>query len=189
MIINQWFKLRRIWRVWSARRQGVQCADDLRLGADVDFNLASGYHRSLRPDTLGIIQIHSGCWVEQGCVLWAFGGGITLADSVFLGPYTVIYGHGGVEIGERTLVAMHCCIVSSNHIIPPVGKFIRDQPDEIQPTKIGQDCWLGAGVKVLAGVTIGDGSVVGAGSVVTKDIPPQSIVHGVPAHPAGTRIP
>lgn len=45
---------------------------------------------------------------------------------------------------------------------------------------IEDNCWLGAGVKVLAGVTIHTGSVIGAGSVVTKDVPPNSVVVGVP---------
>lgn len=181
MIANQWFKLRRSWRVWCARRHGVACADDLRLGRGVDFNLGSGYRQTLRPAGPGRIEIGPGGWIEQGCVLWAFDGAITLAPAVFLGPYTVIYGHGGVDIGERTLVAMHCVIVSSNHAVPPAGVILRDQPDERKPTRIGRDCWLGAGVKVMAGVTIGDGCVIGAGSVVTRDLPPNSIAQGVPA--------
>jgi acetyltransferase-like isoleucine patch superfamily enzyme len=165
----------------------VVCTDDVRLGAGVDFNLGGGYHQSLRPHTRGRISLSPGVWIEQGCVLWAFDGHIVLHPSVFLGPYVVIYGHGGVEIGERTLVAMHCCIVSSNHAVPPVGVILRDQPDVTKPTRIGRDCWLGAGVKVLAGVTLGEGCVIGAGSVVTKDIPAHAIAHGVPARVTGWR--
>jgi acetyltransferase-like isoleucine patch superfamily enzyme len=188
MIMNQWFKLQRFWRVWCSRRRGVECCADARLGAGVDFNLGSGYHQALHPaDAKGRIRISPGCWIEQGCVLWAFGGNINLHPSVFLGPYVVIYGHGGVEIGECTLIAMHCCIVSSNHAVPPAGVFIRTQPDVVQATRIGRDCWLGAGVKVMAGVTIGDGCVIGAGTVVTKDLPAYSIVYGVPARIVGQR--
>ena len=47
--------------------------------------------------------------------------------------------------------------------------------------KIGNDCWIGAGVIILSGVTIGECSVVGAGAVVTKDVEPYTIVAGVPA--------
>lgn len=188
MILNQWFKLRRLWRVWCARRRGVECHDDTRLGANVDFNLGATYQQSLRPTgSAGRIRISPGCWIEQGCVLWAFGGSIDLHPSVFFGPYVVIYGHGGVEIGERTLVAMHCVIVSSNHAMPAAGMILRNQPDDLNPTKIGRDCWLGAGVKVLAGVTIGEGCVIGAGSVVTHDLPPNSIAYGVPARIVGQR--
>jgi acetyltransferase-like isoleucine patch superfamily enzyme len=188
MITAQWFKLRHAWRLWCARHRGVLCGPDVKLAAGVDFNLGRDLHQSLRPAaTAGRITLGGGCWLEQGCVLWAFDGHITLQPSVFLGPYVVIYGHGGVEIGERTLVAMHCVIVSSNHTVPPAGVVLRDQPDILQPTRIGRDCWLGAGVKVMAGVTIGDGCVVGAGSVVTKDLPAHAIAHGVPALVVGSR--
>lgn len=48
-------------------------------------------------------------------------------------------------------------------------------------TTIGSDVWIGAHVCIKQGITIGDGAVIGAGSVVTKDVPPYSIVYGVPA--------
>jgi acetyltransferase-like isoleucine patch superfamily enzyme len=93
----------------------------------------------------------------------------------------VIYGHGGVKIGEYTLVSMHCTILSSNHAIPAVGTLIRDVADELLPTKIGRDVWIGANAVILGGVTIGDGAVVAAGAVVTKDVEAGVVVAGVPA--------
>nr|WP_254639645.1 DapH/DapD/GlmU-related protein [Cohnella sp. GbtcB17] len=53
--------------------------------------------------------------------------------------------------------------------------------------KIGPDCWLGAGAVILAGVEIGEGAVVAAGAVVTKNVPPYSIVGGVPAKVISSR--
>lgn len=135
----------------------------------------------------GCIRIDGGAWIEQGVVLHAFGGTIDIGRDVFLGPHTVIYGHGGVEIGDACLIAMHCRILSSNHTVPPLGTDIRSQPDVLLPTRIGRDVWLGAGVTVLGGVTIGDGCIVGAGAVVTKDLPSGSISHGVPAKVVGWR--
>jgi acetyltransferase-like isoleucine patch superfamily enzyme len=114
-------------------------------------------------------------------VLQAWGGSITLGRNVFVGEYTVIYGHGGVTVGDDTLIAMHCRIVSANHTIPGRGEKIRDKADILLPTTIGRDVWLGAGVAVLGGVTIGDGCVVAAGSVVTRDLPPYAVAVGVPA--------
>jgi len=99
----------------------------------------------------------------------------------------VIYGHGGVEIGDQSLVAMHCCILSSEHTVPARPEIIRNQPDRLLPTRIGRDVWLGAGVKVLGGVTIGDGCVVGAGAVVTGNLAPYSIAVGVPARVVSQR--
>jgi acetyltransferase-like isoleucine patch superfamily enzyme len=93
----------------------------------------------------------------------------------------VIYGQGGVEIGEQTLVSMHCTILSSNHGVPPLGKLIRETADELLPTKIGRDVWIGANAVILGGVTIGEGAVVAAGAVVNRDVEPGAVVAGVPA--------
>ncbi len=152
--------------------------------------LASGI--DWRPGNLfakqdGIIEVNTGAWIETGVVLHAYGGSIRVGQNVFLGPHVVVYGHGGVEIGDDCLIAMHCRIVSSNHTVPPLGTDIRSQPDILLPTKIGRDVWLGAGVTVLGGVTIGDGCVIGAGSVVTKNLPSGSIAYGVPAKVTGQR--
>lgn len=140
----------------------------------------------VRP-TPGRIRIGRDCSLETGVMLAAYGGTIDIDRWVFLGPYTVIYGHGDVTIGEGTLVAMHCRIVSSNHTIAPRRTDIRSQPDVLRPTRIGRDVWLGAGVTVLGGVSIGDGCIVGAGAVVTKDLPPGAIADGVPATVRGFR--
>jgi acetyltransferase-like isoleucine patch superfamily enzyme len=99
----------------------------------------------------------------------------------------VLYGQGGVEIGSNCLIAMHSCIVSSNHTISDQATLIRSQPDILLPVKIGNDVWIGAGVKILGGVEIGDGCVIGAGSVVTKSIPSFAIAVGVPCHIKGFR--
>jgi acetyltransferase-like isoleucine patch superfamily enzyme len=135
----------------------------------------------------GRIVVGERCQIEQGVILHAHGGEIALGQNVFLGPYAVIYGHGGVTIGDDTLISMHCRILSSNHTVPPLDRHIRWEPDVLRPTHIGRDVWLGAGVTVLGGVTIGDGCVVGAGAVVTKDLPPGSIARGVPAIVYGSR--
>jgi acetyltransferase-like isoleucine patch superfamily enzyme len=163
-------------RLLRLRLAGTRLAAPRLLAADIDCRSADGR-----------IEFGPGAWVEQGVVLHAYGGSIVLGRDAFLGPHTVIYGHGGVEIGDGCLIAMHCRIISSNHTVSPFGTDIRSQPDILLPTRIGRDVWLGAGVTVLGGVTIGDGCVVGAGAVVTKDLPAGSIAHGVPARITGRR--
>ncbi len=162
----------------------TQAARRLRLGAHRGVILGSG--GALGPGVVvqtgaGRIVVGADCTLEAGVVLSAYSGRIELGRWVFVGPYSAIYGHGGVTIGEGSLIAMHCRILSSNHTVAPLGTPIRSQPDVLLRTSIGRDVWLGAGVTVLGGVTIGDGCIVGAGTVVTKDLPPGSISHGVPA--------
>lgn len=171
-LIRQW-----LYRLRAAR---------LRLGGAVigaDCKLASGIQarKGALNNRGGEIRVGDSCWLEDGVILDAFGGRIEVGKNVFLGPYVVIYGHGGVTIGEHTSIAMHCSIVSSNHGVPAFGKLIQDQPDVLKPTVIGRDVWIGAGATVLGGAVIGDGCVVGAGAVVTGHLPPGTICHGVPA--------
>jgi acetyltransferase-like isoleucine patch superfamily enzyme len=160
-------------------------------GIEVDATCVLGPHlwlrRGFREDHKGRIKLGPRCQLDPGTVIEAFGGSVVLGENVFIGPHAVIYGHGCVEIGDDTLVSMHCRILSSNHTIPVAERRIRWEPDVLLPTKIGRDVWLGAGVTVLGGVTIGDGCVVGAGAVVTRDLPPSSIAWGVPARVTGQR--
>lgn len=110
-----------------------------------------------------------------------------MGQNVFIGPHAVLYGHGGIVIGDHALISMHVCILSSNHAIPEQGTLIRSQPDDLRPTRLGRDVWIGAHAVILGGVTLGDGCIVGAGAVVTKDLPAGAIAHGVPAQVRGFR--
>lgn len=169
------------YRRWRLGRLGLKLDRSCQLGAMI--SLGSPSTRASR----GSIRIGQSCELGQGVELNPWNGHITIGERVFIGPYAVLYGQGGIEIGNDTLIAMHCCILSSNHTIPGVEANIRDHPDVLLPTRIGRDVWLGAGTCVLGGVTIGDGCVVGAGSVVTHDIPSYTIAKGVPARITGHR--
>lgn len=162
-----------------------------RRGLRLDRSCYVGPGVSLGPDhttaVRGVVEVADACEVNQGVELNPFGGSIRIARRVWLGPYVVIYGHGGVEIGEQTLVSMHCTILSSNHGVPPIGKLIRDTSDELRPTKIGRDVWVGANAVILGGVTIGDGAVIAAGAVVSRDVEAGAVVAGVPARRINSR--
>lgn len=160
---------------------GVRIGRGTRLGPGSEIALGPA------PARRGRIEIGGGCVLSRGVILHPYRGAIRLGRDVFLGPHVVVYGHGGVEIGDACLISMHCRILSSNHTVAPFGTDIRSEPDMLLPTRLGRDVWLGAGVTVLGGVSIGDGCVVGAGSVVTKDLPAGSICHGTPATVQGWR--
>ncbi len=160
---------------------GVQLGQSVRVGPSCEVALGPA------PSRRGTIVIGDRTCLDRGVLLHPYGGKIETGIDVYIGPYTTIYGHGGVVIGKDTLVSMHCRILSSNHTVPPVGTIIRSVGDELLPTLIGCDVWLGAGVTVLGGVTIGDGCVVGAGAVVTHELPPNSVAVGVPARVARVR--
>ncbi len=105
---------------------------------------------------------------------------ITLGDDVRINADVVLQAHAPIRVGDASMVAARCMIVTANHDLGRRGLEAFDAL-EAGPVTIGRDCWLGAGVIVLPGVTIGDGTVVGAGSVVTGDLPAESICIGAPA--------
>jgi acetyltransferase-like isoleucine patch superfamily enzyme len=129
----------------------------------------------------GKVKLGQQCVIHHGAVVASYGGDISIGNNVSVNPYTVIYGHGGLVIGENTRIAAHCVIVPSNHNYQDAGVLIADQGLSTKGISIGSDCWIAAGVKILDGVHIGNGCVIGAGSVVTKDIPEWSVAVGAPA--------
>jgi acetyltransferase-like isoleucine patch superfamily enzyme len=188
LLANQVFKLQLLMRRWLAAFHGVVLGRDVWLAGGVDFNLGGQFKRSLRNNgPCGCIELGEESWIERGAILWAFGGSIRTGPRVFVGPHAAIYGHGGVEIGEWSMVSMNAVILSSNHTIPAMDRSMRWEPDALRPTRIGRDVWIGANAVILGGVTIGDGVVVGAGTVVTRDVESGTIVAGVPARPVRKR--
>lgn len=119
--------------------------------------------------------------LESGVVLYTWGGAITVGRRTLLGPYCVLYGAGGVTIGDDVLVAAHTVLVAGNHRFDRLDLPIREQGDDLNGVQIESDVWIGAHVVILDGVTIGQGSVIAAGAVVSKNIPPFSVAVGVPA--------
>jgi acetyltransferase-like isoleucine patch superfamily enzyme len=106
-----------------------------------------------------------------------FGKNLTLGKDVFINAGCRFQDTGGITIGDGSLIGHGSTLTTLNHGIDPDRRA-----DMIPlPVTIGRKVWLGAAVTIVPGVTIGDGAIVGAGSVVTKDVPANTIVGGVPA--------
>ncbi len=122
---------------------------------------------------------------ERGCFTYE---NIELGDHVFISTdVNFMSTRAKVLIGDHTMIGARTFIVTGNHRVDIKGKFLDEvtdedkRPEDDQDVVIEGDNWIGVGVCILKGVTIGRGAVVAAGSVVTKDVPPYSIVGGVPA--------
>lgn len=114
--------------------------------------------------------------------VWIFTGrNLTLGDDVDLAKGVLVTTDGGVSIGHRTLIGYGTSILSANHKIPAKPGRIFDAGHEKAEVIIANDVWVGANCTILPGVTIGEGAIIAAGSIVTKDVPPFSMVGGVPA--------
>ena len=104
---------------------------------------------------------------------------ISVGDDVSISAFVHIWGHGGVKIGNRVMIATHTAITSLTH--DHTSQSMRFTPAISAPVTIEDDVWIGSNVVIMPGITIGHGAVVGAGAVVTKNVPDYAIVVGIPA--------
>jgi acetyltransferase-like isoleucine patch superfamily enzyme len=132
------------------------------------------------------LTCQAGCWFAKGSIL-VIGSGpngpgrLTIGKRLFLNRYSIIDCHLEIRIGDNVLIGPHVYIGDFDHGTLTHHGYEIDPVDVCAPVSIGSHVWIGAHAVVLKGVTIGDGAVVAAGAVVTKDVPPMSIVAGVPA--------
>lgn len=129
----------------------------------------------------GRVVIGERASIRSGAKIIPYGGSISIGNDFGLQHYCILYGHGGLEIGNFVRFAAHSVVVPANHGISLNGLPINLQPLTIKGISLGNDIWIGAGSQILDGVTISDGVVVAAGSVVTKSVSPNMIIGGVPA--------
>jgi acetyltransferase-like isoleucine patch superfamily enzyme len=145
----------RMNRIPFADREAIQAAWSELTGAAVDptFSLIPPVYSEHGLN----IRVGKRVFINQGCMLMDIGG-IDIGDDVMLGPAVRL--------------------ITSGH---PLDPGLRRRQIVAAPIGIDSNAWLGAGATVLHGVTVGRDSVVAAGAVVTRDVPPATLVAGVPA--------
>lgn len=105
------------------------------------------------------------------------GKNIFIGKNVFINCGCHFQDQGGIYIGDGTLIGSQTVLATINH-----GKRPQERGDNYPaPIRIGRNVWIGSHATILPGVTIGDHAIVAAGAVVTKDVPADMIVGGVPA--------
>ncbi|MCW3014052.1 MAG: hexapeptide repeat-containing transferase [Solirubrobacterales bacterium] len=103
---------------------------------------------------------------------------IRVGRSVFINQACILNDIGGIEIGDEVMIGPRVSLLTAGHPLDP-GR--RRRQIVAAPIVIERAVWLGAGATVLQGVTVGSDAVVAAGAVVTRDVPPRTLVAGVPA--------
>ncbi len=134
------------------------------------------------------ITIGDNSFILRGSLLYPYGGRISIGQNVNINPYCLIYGAGGLTIGDNVMIATSCVIIPSSHNHDRTDIPMTFQGITCKGIKIGNDVWLGARVVVTDGVEIGEGSIIGAGAIVSRNIPPYSIAVGVPARVVKSRL-
>jgi len=169
---------------WAAIEDQVRLrfADNIHLGHG--SYLDHGVYLHACP---GGITIGSNTLVMHGSILHVYNfrgiphAGITIGQDSLIGEYSVIRGQGGVNIGDRVYTSPQIQIISVDHVFTDPDRPFIEQGITAQGITIEDDVWIGSGAVITDGVRIGKGSVVAAGAVVTQDVPPHTVVGGVPA--------
>ena len=137
------------------------------------------------PDRLVLgpeVFVDRGALLHCGDAEWASAdAGISIGAHTYIGPNAVLFAGGGIQIGDAVLISPGAVVTSQQHSYDGRGVDIREQPLRFARVVIERDVWIGANATILPGVRVGEGAVVGAGAVVSRDVPANAVVVGVPA--------
>ena len=137
----------------------------------------------------GSIKIGNNCMIEDYAIVSTHSGNIEIGDNFAIESFSILYGAGGLTIGNNVIIAVNTVIIPANHNFDRTDIPIKYQGSCMKGINILDDVWIGTGCKILDGVVIGKGCVIGAGSVVNRSIPDYSIAVGIPAKVIKSRIP
>lgn len=152
------------------------CQEAIRLCMELNSN----YHT---PEEIRQIMGRlTGREVGEGFTLFPpfytdFGKNIAIGRNVFINSGCHFQDQGGIAIGDGALIGHNVVLATVNHALEPEKR----RRNRYAPIRIGENVWIGSNATILPGVTLGDWAVVAAGAVVTKDVPPMTVVGGVPA--------
>ena len=146
----------------------------------VTFRLNTAYHTA--DEVRELLSELFGYQVPQSLRVFPplyadFGKNISVGEGVFINACCHFQDHGGVTLGDGCQIGHNVVFATLNHELPPERRGVTRPA----PIVLGKKVWVGSNATILQGVTIGDNAVVAAGAVVTKDVPANTIVGGVPA--------
>lgn len=128
------------------------------------------------------VQLGDDVIINRNCMVQAKAGPISFGSRTTLGSNSVVVSLAGVHLGKAVMIAGGVYISAGAYRIDAEGKAIMDQAAYSKgPITVGDNVWIGTGAILLDGITVGKGAVIGAGAVVNRDVPPRTVVAGVPA--------
>ncbi len=154
--------------------RNIELGDNVSIGSYAILNGSSRKHKQS-------IMVGENTQIYQFTVFNTYGGYIKIGRNCTVNPFCVLYGHGGLDIGDDVHIASKTTIIPANHGIENTDIPMWRQPETAKGIRIEDDVWIGTNVSIVDGVTSGKGVVIGAGSVVTENIPEYSIAVGIPA--------
>ena len=120
-------------------------------------------------------------WIGHGTKIRCHEGVVEIGAKTVMGQECTISAYKRVRIGEQCVIADRAMFIDFDHGVVEVERPIRVQGIYTREVEVGSNVWIGYGACILRGVSVGDNSIVGTNSVVTKDVPANAVVAGVPA--------
>jgi acetyltransferase-like isoleucine patch superfamily enzyme len=159
--------------VWLKLRYGRRLQTDgiCFICPRVEFEI--GRHATLR--------IGRWAWVGHATKIRVHEGEVSIGAKTVIGQECTISAYQHVSIGRECIVADRVMMIDFDHGVTEVDRPIRLQGIYKRDVRVGHNVWIGYGACILRGVTVGENSVIGTSSVVTKEVPANAVVGGVPA--------
>src|SRR5215216_3765254 len=150
-----------------------------RWRSDGPFFLGRGLELKIEPR--GEIRFGRFVWVGDGTKIRCHEGAVEIGAKTVFGQDCTISAYRRVRIGEQCVIADRAMFIDFDHGVVEVERPIRQQGIYMRECVIGSNVWIGYGACVLRGVRVGDNAIVGTNSVVTRDVPANAVIGGVPA--------
>jgi acetyltransferase-like isoleucine patch superfamily enzyme len=128
-----------------------------------------------------VLRIGRWAWIGHGTKIRVHEGVVSIGAKSVLGQDCTISAFQHIGIGRECIVADRVMLIDFDHGVVDVERPIRLQGIYKRDVEVGHNVWIGYGACILRGVSVGDNSVVGTNAVVTRDVPADAVVAGVPA--------
>lgn len=128
-----------------------------------------------------VLRLGRWSWIGHGSKIRVHEGEVSIGAKTVMGQECTISAYQQISIGRECIIADRVMLIDFDHGVVEVERPIRLQGIYKRDVRVGHNVWMGYGACVLRGVTVGDNSVVGTSAVVTKDVPENAVVAGVPA--------
>jgi acetyltransferase-like isoleucine patch superfamily enzyme len=129
----------------------------------------------------GRVELGRWSWVGHGTKIRCHEGVVSIGAKTVLGQECTVSAYQHVSIGRECVIADRVMLIDFDHGVVEVERPVRLQGIYKRDVRVGNNVWIGYGACILRGVTVGDNAIIGTSAVVTKDVPANAVVAGVPA--------
>ena len=148
---------------------------------ETDGPVFFGRNLQIQISRRGAVRFGRFTWLGDGTKIRCHEGEVEIGAKTVIGQDCTISAYRHVRIGEQCVIADRAMFIDFDHGVVEVERPIRLQGIYTRPVEVGSNVWIGYGAAVLRGTRVGDNSVLGTYAVITRDVPANAVVAGIPA--------